>query len=211
MKSIILFLTLAITNYSFGQKEIAESLLIEWVDSIDGDFSFKDSWSYNENIFRNNFGQLICDNICPVEIDEMKDSLGRIYEDSLAAFYKLIDTTHHFHTISCDAVCYEWGGTNFITVERKNKDEVFCHSMCTVGTHSSLGITISGEFCFFFIKLISVIPNRDAIFNGKSGYLKIDKNLWKKGIMKAEFYFDFYSDNYLTNMYWKGKIYAPIN
>jgi hypothetical protein len=34
---------------------------IEWADSIDADFSFADRWRYDEGIFRNEYGQLVCD------------------------------------------------------------------------------------------------------------------------------------------------------
>ena len=46
---------------------------------------------------------LICDGLCPQEIDKMKYENGKIYEDSLESFYKLIDTTHIFHSIESDA------------------------------------------------------------------------------------------------------------
>ncbi len=75
----------------------------------------------------------------------MKDTLGQIHDDSLTSFYKIVDTTHQYYTISCDAWCYEWVGTNFITVKRKNEKEEFCYTTNNVGTHSSLRIDILGD------------------------------------------------------------------
>jgi hypothetical protein len=94
---------------------------IEWSRNIEGDFSFAEKWSYPEGVYRNTYGQLGCDGFCPPEIDLMMDSTGLIYSDSLKAFYKLIDTTHLSHTIQCEAWCYEWAGTDFITARKKRQ------------------------------------------------------------------------------------------
>ena len=99
-----------ISEKTQNQKEVQ----IQWVDDLVGDFSFQEVWSYPEGIFRNEFGQLVCDGICPPETENMKDEEGKILTDSLLSYYKLIDTTHLFHSIHSEANAYEWAGTNFI-------------------------------------------------------------------------------------------------
>jgi hypothetical protein len=97
---------------------------IRWAKNLTGDFSFMKNWDYPEGVYKNEFGQLSCDGVCPPEIDRMKDDNGKIYEDSLNAFYKLVDTTHQFHSINSDAWTYEWAGTNFATAKRINADTI---------------------------------------------------------------------------------------
>lgn len=42
--------------------------------------------------------------------------------------------------------------------------------------------------------------------------ISIDKKLWKEGIMKAVFSFDFeHKENPKEPIYWKGRIYSKIN
>ena len=81
---------------------------IEWTENLEGDFSFKEKWNYPEYVYKNRFGQLSCDGDCPIEIDRMKDESGKIYQDSLQAFYKVIDTTHIFHSLKSKNRMYEY-------------------------------------------------------------------------------------------------------
>ena len=107
-------------NEYINSKEIP----INWTDTLAGDFSFQNKWKYPDGVIINEFGQLECDGICPPEIDNMKDKNGKIIKDSLDAFYRIIDTLHQFQSILTDAWCYEWDGTDFITV-RKIDDETY--------------------------------------------------------------------------------------
>jgi hypothetical protein len=184
---------------------------IEWCRNIKGDFSFAKQWSYPEGVYRNAYGQLSCDGFCPEEIELMKDSAGRIYRDSLEAFYKLIDTTHLLHTIQCDAWCYEWGGTDFITAEKKGRDTVECFTRCNASTHSSLHFIIANGVCLPEIELKSIVPDGNATYPYRNGYFKIDRGLFKNGILKAEFDLNFeHKENPGQKMYWKGRIYSKI-
>ena len=144
---------------------------IKWVDNLDGDFSFKNIWSYPE--------------------DEE-------------------DTTHLFHSIKSEAWTYEWGGTDFITAERINKDSVVCFTENNAATHSSLNLVITKNTVKPTIVLNSIADINTIIYNCKSGEMSIDKNRWKEGILKATFDFDFYHTEDSTKMYWKGDIYAKI-
>ena len=96
----------------FAQYPIGRKIKIQWVDNLPGDFSFSKKWDYPEGIYKNEFGQLSCDGICQEEVYAMMDSAGKIYKDSLAAFYKIVDTAHQYHSIKADAWCYEYAGTD---------------------------------------------------------------------------------------------------
>ena len=90
--SIVIFVLVLFSSYLWGQntkgtvKSTATPILIKWVENLAGDFSFIKKWSYPEGVYKNEYGQLSCDGLCPPEIDAMKDSTGRIYADSLRAF-----------------------------------------------------------------------------------------------------------------------------
>jgi len=214
MKQLTYFLFILLTSCTGIRSEKnpnSGEIAIKWIDSLNGDFSFKDCWSYPEGIYRNDFGQLICDGLCPPEIYKMMDKNGKIYEDSLESFYQLIDTTHLFHSIKSEASAYEWDGADYITVERINKDTVLCFTQCDAATHSSLNLTISKNTVTPTIILNSTTANSGIeTYNCKGGEMVIDKKLWNEGILKAAFDFDFYHDENIDKMYWKGRIYAKI-
>jgi len=195
-----------------NEKNASGEVKIIWKDNLTGNFSFAENWEYREGIYKNGFGQLSCDGLCPPEIDRMKDENGRIYQDSLKAFYQLIDTTHQFHSIQSDVWTYDWAGSNFVTATRVNADTTVCYTHNNIATHSSLLLTITNDRCIPIIELNSIAGSAgNKIYTCKSGYIDIDKNLWKKGILKAKFDFTFdHKENPNKPMYWKGKIYAAI-
>lgn len=207
MRSFVLGLA-SVVLFSCGASKSIEA---NWVDDVKGDFSFKDKWNYSENIFKNDAGQLVCDGMCPEECDRMRDSTGKIIPDSANAYYKLVDTSHVFHSIDCEAWCYEFSGTNDIDIERKN-DTVICRTRCNASTHCSLNLEIVKNQCNARIVLISILPNGSASYSCSSGTIQIDETLWKKGIMKAMFDLSFENPQEKEKeLFWKGKIYAPIN
>ncbi|HEY6162475.1 MAG TPA: hypothetical protein VI112_14700 [Bacteroidia bacterium] len=191
-----------------GEKQY---VLVQWVNDLAGDFSFKEKWDYPEGVYRNEYGQLSCDGFCPEESYRMKDSTGKIFNDSLKAFYKIVDTTHQFHTLECEAWCYEWAGTDLVSVHQLKKGKVEAITDCNAATHCSLHLAFSGDTCTPVIMLNSIVPGGDATYRITGGSIKIDKQLWKKGIMKAEFSFDFYNPEPSDQkMFWKGKVWSPI-
>lgn len=215
--SVIIFVLLLFSSYLWGQntkgtvKTASIPITIKWVDNLSGDFSFTNNWSYPEGVYKNEYGQLSCDGLCPPEIDAMKDSTGRIYDDSLQAFYKIIDTTHQVHSIKSKAWCYEWAGTDFIEVFRKSKDSVHCFTMTGMATHCSLHLDIIKNTCYAAIDLYSIVQGGDAKYYCTGGYITIDKKLWKEGTLKAKFSFNFgHNENPKKPIYWKGKIFAKI-
>ncbi len=212
---IILTIGLISCGLTFDKNKKVKSgeIEISWVDNLTGDFSFTKNWDYPEGVYKNDIGQLSCDGLCPPEIDRMKDENGKIYKDSLKAFYQLVDTTHQFHSIQSDAWTYEWAGTNFVTATRINAETITCFTHNNVATHSSLILTITKDKCLPIIELNSVVGSTGKkIYTCKSGQIEIDKDLWEKGILKANFDFVFdQKENPSKSKYWKGKIYANID
>ena len=192
---------------TINQKGLSQGeISVKWVDTLTGDFSFKNNWSYPEGVFRNEFGQLSCDGFCPPETDNMKDENGKIYADSLESFYKLIDTTHRFHSIQSETLTHEWAGTNYIIVEKINEDTVVCYTLNNAATHSSLNLIISKNTVSPSIVINYTNAYFTVINNCIGGEMLIDKKLWNQGILKATFDFRFLHEDF----YWKGNIYAKI-
>lgn len=184
---------------------------IEWSDKIAGDFSFAEKWSYPDDIYRNEYGQLSCDGSCPPEIDRMQNSAGRIYSDSLKAFYRFVDTTHLAHTIQCEAWCYEWAGTNFLTARQKGGDTVECFTECNASTHSYLHFFMANGVCSPTIELNSIVSARTVTYPCEGGFFRVDPGLFKKGILKTEFDLNFeHKENPRRKMFWKGRIYSKV-
>ena len=210
LKSIIIILT-CLTILSFIKKGETKSISIKWVDNIENDFSFKDKWSYPEGVYKNKFGQLSCDGICPPEIDRMKTEEGKIYPDSLKAFYKVVDTTHLFHSIKSEAWTYEWTGTDFMTFKMQADNSIIGESYCNVSTHSSLNIKIKNDSVIAWIDFNSIRNLGQHRFPMTHGQITIDKKKFDQGIIKADFDLKFANTlNQEKEMYWKGLIYSKI-
>ncbi|RYJ37533.1 hypothetical protein NU08_3525 [Flavobacterium anhuiense] len=215
-----LFCTFLIIIFLFsisviGKKEILENgeIKINWQKNVSGDFSFTKNWDYPEGVYKNDFGQLSCDGFCLPETDRMKDENGKIYTDSLAKFYQLVDTTHIFHSIKSKTNSYEWGVSNFATVKRMSRDTIYCFTNKNAAAHSSLILKITKDKCIPVIELNSISGSKGKqIYACKKGCIKIDRDLWNNGILKAKFDFIFeHPENLDKPLFWKGKIYSQIN
>ena len=205
---VLISCSLTVSN---NEKLNLGEIKINWTDNLSGDFSFKENWSYPEGVYKNEFGQLSCDGLCPPEIDRMKDEKGKIFKDSLVSFYQLVDTTHQFHSIQSEAWSYEWSETHFATATKLNNDTVLCFTQSNVATHSRLNLIITKNKCIPIIELNSITSTEITIYTCKSGKIEIDRDFWEKGILKAKFYFIFdHKENSQKEMYWKGNIYANI-
>ncbi len=185
-----------------------------WTDSLVGDFSFAKKWSFPLGVERKQDGKAGCADggFCPQRCYGMLDDNGIVLNDSAAIFYALLDTTYMYHTIKCNAWCYEYAGTDFITVTRKTNDTISCYTLCDVATHSYLQFELIDGSCYPKLVLKSIVRGNDATFLCKKGTMTIDRNAWAKGILKAYFHFDFdHQNTQEQNMYWSGLIHAPIN
>jgi hypothetical protein len=183
---------------------------IIWKKEIPGNFSFKDEWSYPEGVYKNNFGQLSCDGFCPERVDAMKDKNGKLIKDSLEHFYKLVDTTHQYHSFRSETNAYEWSGNEYFKMTRIGHDAFEGYSMCDAGTHSSLKLVIDKSVCLPLVSLNSITSSGLHTYHCKGGQIEIDTLLFAKGVMKANFDFRFENKTDSTPMYWKGQIYTPI-
>lgn len=185
---------------------------IVWKDSLQGDFTFAKEWNYPEGVYKNQFGQLSCDGLCPPETDAMKDEDGKIYEESLQAFYKLVDTTHIYSTMQSESTAVEFTNSPQITVKRIDKDTIEAFTNLNSATHSLLKIKIINERYFVStVELISVRNEDKLIYPCIEGTLEMDKTYWKKGFMKANFSFIFFDEQHPDKpIEWKGKILSEI-
>ncbi|OJJ16791.1 hypothetical protein BKI52_33340 [marine bacterium AO1-C] len=190
------------------------SISIHWVNSLPGDFSFRNQWSYPEGIYRNQFGQLCCDGLCPDGTSHMRNAAGMIYQAYLKKYYQLIDTTHQFYSIQSESNCYEFGQVYFIkAVHDKASNITKCHTLTNVSSHSSLNIEILPLGCKASIELNSIkAATGKQTFHCTSGQIKIDKVAWQAGVLKAAFSFQFYNHlDVQTPLFWKGKIFTNID
>ncbi len=197
----------ACTNANLKKGQIT----VNWAEHLPGDYSFRYDWSYPEGVYKNSQGQLSCDGSCPPEIDAMKDNAGKIIRDSLRSFYRYVDTTHMQHSILSEAWCYEWAGTDYIEARKKNADTVQLATAANVATHCVLHLNIVNNICTPKIELISIMPNGSATYLCKGGWIKLDRSLWGKDTVKAEFSFTFdHKKDPKQPMFWKGKIFTKI-
>ncbi len=195
------------------EKPLNKKIPVIWVDSFIGkDFSFKDEWSYPEEVFRNKYGQLSCDSGMCHGTKTMKDANGRILKDSLEAFYKIVDTTHLKHTLKSTARVYEWLDSKFITFKRSNDNSITGESSCSAATHSSLNIQIKNDSILTWVDFKSIRNLGTHQFPLKKGYIKIDKKSFKGGIIKAEFDLTFFNTiDESSPISWRGLIHSKIN
>jgi hypothetical protein len=207
----LLFITSTLFSFPYFTKENNTGTEIEWIDNLKGNFVFSQKQSYPEGITLNTYNQLVCDGFCDPETDKMRNKNGKILKKYLTRYYQLIDTTRYIHTIESEAQCYEWAGTDRIIINRISEDTLQCYTLCNTATHSSLELTIIKNRCIPRIKLQSITSPATLYFGYKKGSIKVDRQLWAKGIMKAEFHFYFEDTrNPETEMWWKGKIYSKI-
>lgn len=169
---------------------------IEWVENINGDFSFNKKWSYRDGIYRTQNGELRLDSgMVPEEIAETitrkYDENNRIYKDSLTEYYKIVDTTHIYHSIKSVANVYESTVYDHFEFKRMENGVIKGETINNVSGYSHLHIKLDNDYCYAWNDLKSFKDLGNHIFDLKSGKILIDKPLFQKGIIKAEFDFIF--------------------
>ena len=214
---ISLLLLIGISCKTNGEKTDSENKIkIEWVENLNGDFSFKEKWNYREGIYRNQEGELRLDTgLFPPEIEgminRMKDKTGKIYKDSLTKYYKIIDTTHVFHSIKSEANVYENTVYDHMEFKKMKNGGIKGETINNVSGYSHLHIKLENEYCYAWNDFKSFRDLGNHIFNLKSGKILIDKSLFQQGIIKAKFEFNFKNTLELRKkLSWKGKIYSKI-
>lgn len=219
MKRLIVAILLL---FSFGncfsqafekQKDNRPKVEIKWKKNLKGDFSFVNNWEYPLGVEKKSDGKAGCADggFCPERCYAMLDANGIVLKDSAKAFYELLDTTHIPYSIQCDAWCYEYDGTNQIYSVKMRSGITYAVTPLGIATHCSLNLSFNGDSCIAYVHLNSVMPDGNATFYYKSGYIKIDETEYAKGILKAEFDFVFTNTiEPVKPIYWKGRILTPI-
>jgi hypothetical protein len=189
-----------------------KAIPIQMVDEIDADFSFTENWDYEIGVYKNYYGQLSCDGFCPEETDAMKVD-GKIIEDSLTAFYELVDTSHLHHTMESEATMYEWIECNYIYIKRDSNDRIIAETGITPATHSTLHFEIDNGRAKVWAHYNSISTLKPRNFPLKSGFIKVEKQAYESDTFKAQF--DLTFSNTLESdpdfeLAWKGLIFASI-
>lgn len=183
-----------------------------WKSISSSDYRFHEEWSYPLGVYVNQSGQVSCDGFCPIEVDVMKDDQGRIYDDSLPAFYQIVDTTHLPHTIHCTSTSmYEFAGTDFIHFTQ-HEGQLIGITEGSPATHSMLSIRIKESVCSASVRYLSIVSDRpEMIFAMNNGRMILDPIAYEQGIIKGFFDFRFQNDFEPTvPLQWSGFLYAPI-
>lgn len=211
MLPFLIYLTLQNLVSLQDKKEQPVPVIVEWVKSIRGNFSFINSWQYPEGIFKNHLGQPVCDGYCPAETEEMLNEDGSIKKEYLNKYYKYVDTSHLKHSIQSKAWCYEWAGTDFMEVYKNVNDTIVCVTQMNAATHCSLNIVIVQQKAYATIELKSVAKGGQKVYYCKRGTMRIEKEMLHKGILKADFNFIFDNpEDQNKTIFWRGKIYAQM-
>ncbi len=197
----------------FLQKQPREKVKVDFINQLHGDFSFAQNWSYPLGVERKEDGKAGCADggFCPERCYNMLDSNGIVLKDSATLFYRLLDTSHLYHTLLCEANAYEFAGADYFHVY-KDSGKFFGFSETGIATHSSLELDYRNGRLKAFVVLNSIMQsNGKQIFNATSGYLKIDRTYFNRDTLKAFFDFQFYNHLEPKNpLWWKGWIYSPI-
>jgi hypothetical protein len=199
-------------SFMFKLSPPNKTIPVQMVDEIEADFSFIQNWDYEIGVYKNRHGQLSCDGFCPEETDAMKVD-GKIIEDSLTAFYELVDTSHLHHTMKCEATMYEWTGCNYIYVSRDTNNYIIAETGITPGTHSTLHFRIYNGKAEVWAHYNSISTLKPRNFPLKSGDIKVEKQAYESDTIKAQF--DLTFSNTLESdpgfeLSWNGLIYAVI-
>lgn len=202
---------------SFGQapakKSNTSEIIIQWKDTLTGDFAFSTRWSYTDGIIRDRTKGFQCVAGCHPRLEKMLNAKGEIMSDSLNTFYSLIDTTHYYHTLNTKVVCYEFDSTQFITCIKNEAGFVNCFTNTNASNHSSLRFSIIDNKCIASVQLNSSDKTIGfKIFKLQSGALTIERTAYNQNILKANFNFIFYNSiDPKKTISWKGSILSPIS
>lgn len=210
MKHLLSLLVL-VPLISFSQVEF------NWVDQVEDDFSFVEQWDYQEGVYVNQWGQLSCDGFCPIEIDRMKDEMGRVYDDSLSSFYSFVDTSHSHYTFNGSARAYEYGDCHYANASLVN-GKLHIQTEINIATHSSLHIELDTENSSKPITRIYILHNSIRNIPGKvylalNGTVELSKEKLADGIVQMKFDLDFQSeeDDEGGLQHWDGLVLTHLD
>jgi len=199
--------------FAFLPLSILSQIQSSWVDSVEGDFSFVENWEYPEGVYINQWGQTSCDGLCPPEIDRMKDDKGRIYDDSLSAFYSYVDTTHLFFSHEGNAHVYEYRECHYANASKVN-GKIYIQTSVNIATHTSLQMILDMENQKNPIVEVYLIYNsirniKEKSYQALSGTIQISEKKLQKGIVQLIFDLNFQAEEG-DSQYWNGKIQCNL-
>lgn len=206
-------LAVILSLLSFLPSVNLKKVKVVFVKQLPGDFSFSKNWSYPLGVELKPDGRAGCADggFCPPRCYDMLDSNGIVLKDSTYIFYQLLDTTHLFHSLSCEANAYEFAGSDFFYAYR-DSGKIFGFSETGIATHSSLEMEYRDGELKVFMVLNSIMPSTgNQVFKAKSGFIKIDQSSFQKDTLKAYFNFQFF--NHLdpkNQLWWKGWIISYL-
>ena len=173
-------------------------------------------WEYQEGIFTNKWGQLSCDGFCPREIDLMKNDQGRIFDDSLTAFYSYIDTTHRHFTLERSNEPYEYGQAHYMITEKRD-GKLFLRSEMNLALNTSIHIEFdpSPENSFklkTYLIYYSLSDQPPRTFNLLSGQVEFCEQAYNEGFLQLKFDLNFETEQWSKEKFqnWNGKIFIAL-
>lgn len=213
LKKGIALLLLPVTftiNYSFLEKPSDVVIPISWFNGLKGNFSFAQKWSFAENVGLNDAQQIACINNCSKQIEAMTERNGLIKSDSLDAYYKIIDSTRHYHTIESRCTIDGWKPTNFIKIKKYGDFAIEGHTITDSVSKCSLCFRISNDQLTAWVYK-KMDGGGTKIIRANGGKIFLDELAFSKGFFKATFSFTFDKEvNSFKALFWSGKIYSRI-
>jgi len=194
-----------------------KTIKIEWLDTLDEDFSFSNKWIYSEHIMHMLARQdylLSDEELCAKwEKKENEERDDCIFHEK----------THFPYTLQVE------DQLGHIAAECIKKNKVECQSGAIIIPDLGfcfLNLLITDKVCYPVIAIDDIQINKPQ-FLGKSnatpspfepelinfcveGKIKIDKSWWNKAQLKASFTFVFVNHNSNNKYTLTGKIYTPV-
>jgi hypothetical protein len=217
VRLFLLLILFGTFSWASGQntalKKNTSEILIQWQDTLPGDFAFSDQWSYTDGILKDANNVFQCVYNCHPRIENMYSIAREIKPDSLPAFYSLIDTTHYDHTFQGNVSSYEFDKTHFITCIKNEAGFINCFTNTNKTNHSNLRFSLINNKCLPTVQLSSSDKNLGfKIFKLQSGKILIDRSAFSQGVLKAKFDFTFINTiDPKKPITWKGELLSPIN
>lgn len=196
--------------FSFQKTPQDVIIPISWFNDLKGNFSFAQKWSFAENVGLNDAQQIACINNCSKQIEAMTDRNGLIKSDSLDAYYKIIDSTRHYHTIESRCTIEGWKPTNFIKIRKYGDFAIEGHTITDSVSKCSLCFRISNDQLTAWVYK-KMDGGGTKIIRANGGKIFLDELAFSKGFFKATFSFTFEAEiNSFKALFWSGKICARI-
>lgn len=182
-------------------------LKITWVDSISGDFSFTDRPVPKQNSLY--FQTPESDSLFEARIAGMSNDDNLIINDSLEVFLSLVDTSRQYSIYSEQA---PYGGTEGVSYMFFSNDKLRITGFSGSYFGNSMNVIIENNTVSAWTvwDIVNSHGSWKYVQPLAGGYINVDRALYKKGIIKAEFDFLIGEDGFDPE-HWKGLIYGEVH